>query len=359
MAVERVVESEEGASPPLGAGWKIRVCALCAQREVYVHQEELQQYCRRTQRCLQAPTMEAVRYLPLQWEYIRVVPVYEGSSEGSEVSGMGTRVERAGEAANVESGSDREPPGVEEDSGTAPDTEAIPYAEIEAVERTEDTDDAQYGVQRIRGNKIGPCQYLVCWMDGTSSWELVTRLFGAAEGIIGYWRSPTGHQRARNFALRRQVEGSDTKLDVWKYSDWSVRVLRDGNLAKREVLYLVAVQLTATRHRTQKALKDQLRKGDFSEDALFTVWVVPRQLSTVEGSVVVPLLDVRYSVLRHLVNTAEWKAMKGGLVRFYGRLSLDAVVPLFWWHSQEQDDQWGLQRDGVTDSVTMASILRA
>jgi hypothetical protein len=155
------------------------------------------------------------------------------------------------------------------------------------------------------------------------------------------------------------LEGSDTKLDVWKYSDWSVRVLRDGNLAKREVLYLVAVQLTATRHRTQKALKDQLRKGDFSEDALFTAWVVPRQLSTVEGSAVVPLLDVRYSALRHLVSTAEWKAVKEGLVRFYGRLSLDAAVPLFWWHSQEQDDQWGLQRDGVTDSVTMASILRA
>jgi hypothetical protein len=104
---------------------------------------------------------------------------------------------------------------------------------------------------------------------------------------------------------------------------------------------------------------DQLRKGDFAEDARFTVWVIPRQLCTEAGASVVPLMNVRYAEFRHLVNKAEWKVLKGTLVQFYRKMALGADVPLFWWHSEEQDREWEIHRDGVTDSVPLASVLSA
>jgi hypothetical protein len=121
--------------------------------------------------------------------------------------------------------------------------------------------------------------------------------------------------------------------------------------------YLAAVQLTATRHRTQSALVEQLRKGQFLDDTKFTVWVVPQALRTRDGPALIPIEGVKYSILRKLSTTAEWKVMEKKLVQHHQFLAMGADVPLFWWHSEQQDRNWGLYRDGIPDFVDMGSVL--
>ena len=95
------------------------------------------------------------------------------------------------------------------------------------------------------------------------------------------------------------------------------------------------------------------------EKAAFTVWVVPTLLQTRRGSVLVPLLEVSYAALRRMVSAAEWTVVNARLVESYYHLAMDSEVPLFWWHSPEQDEKAGFLRDGVDDSVSLSSVLKA
>ena len=103
---------------------------------------------------------------------------------------------------------------------------------------------------------------------------------------------------------------------------------------------------------------EQLRQGNFAEDARFTIWVIPQALCVDQGSVLIPVMDVRYSSLRRLVTAAEWRVVNKKLVEQHQFLAMGADVPLFWWHSEIQDKKWGLERDTTTDFVSMDSVLK-
>ena len=208
------------------------------------------------------------------------------------------------------------------------------------------------------GNKVKPCQYLVGWSDGSKTWQPVIKLLGAAGKVAQYWDSSTGHNRARNVSAQRLAEGNMETLVTWRYRDWVTRVCHGVGSVASEIAYVVGAQLVRAGHVTQNAWVQQLQQGTFSESALFTVWVIPQHLCTAQGSVVVPLLDVRYGALKRLVPGAEWRAVSTQLAHHYRALALGADVPFFWWHTEEQDEKWDLYRDGIPDFVPMTEVLK-
>jgi hypothetical protein len=70
-------------------------------------------------------------------------------------------------------------------------------------------------------------------------------------------------------------------------------------------------------------------------------------------------MNVRGSVIKHLLGVPEWRTLSSMLVSKYQALAVNADVPLVWWHSEEEDQKRGILRYGVADSVSMASILRS
>ena len=233
----------------------------------------------------------------------------------------------------------------------------IPLSEVVPVDREDVDDDAEHAVLRIRGNRVGPCRYLVQWADKTSSWELVTKLLSCSGAIAEYWRNPSGLHRIRQIGSRRMEQGYAEQLERWSYDDWTGQVMTGVRTQQNKIAYLAAVQLTDSRHRTQSALVEQLRKGQFLDDAKFTVWVVPQALHTKEGAVLIPVMGVRYAILRKWTTAAEWRSVNGLLVQHHQFLAMGADVPLFWWHSEAQDHLWGFHRDATPDFVSMQSVL--
>lgn len=342
----RAQDRVESGPTPVGSKWKIRKCALCSDRAVYVTQHELSQYCGMKPRCVGAETVEVARLLDVQCRYLRWVNSYTTGDDGA--AQLVIRVEMS-DVTEVTVESPEDP--------SLPPTEHIPTSEVAEIPRAELEDETQYEVVRVTGNKIGPCQYLVGWTDKSQSWQLVTKLFSATVEVVRYWESSTGHSRARHIASQRLRDGLSTSKEIWRYSDWAKRVSHGVGSVATEVAYVVGVQLTRAGHPTQSSWITQLRKGVFSASALFTVWVIPQHLCTLQGSAVVPLVDVRFSTLQRLVPTTEWKTVSPRLVHHHRALAAGADVPFFWWHSEEQDERWHLRRDGVTDSALLDDVL--
>jgi len=340
----------EDGPVPAGAGWKVRKCVLCERQAVYVEQLELSQYCQLRPRCQGAETHEMIRLLAVHSQYIRWVHCYAEDTNGQ--SRTVVRAELSDDDAAPATGAT-----LDDADELEMDEAGIPVAEIQAVDRDPVEDDTQYEVVCVAGNKIGPCQYLVRWTDNSSTWQPVTKLFGAAEELVKYWESRTGHSRVRNILAQRMGEDSSTTQLHWKYRDWVTRVCHGVGSVASEVAYVVGVQLTRAGHVTQSAWVQQLRKGSFVNSALFTVWVIPQMLCTLQGSVVLPLLDVRYAALQRLVPSAEWRAVSTQLVHHHRALAVGADVPFFFWHSQEQDEKWQLHRDGVSDVLPLSTVL--
>ena len=347
----------------VGRQLKIRKCALCEITHVYVPYTELQQMCRQTRKCMESETLDAHQQLAPYLQFIRVVPVYQPELTGSD--GQKVQVEWAGPQPpsilkeNMESFSAPPPADRALDVEIPLDEDRlIPTDAVEPIEREALEDEEQYLVRRIAGNKVGPCRYWVQWGDGSSSWEPVSKILGAGAAVADYWSSPTGHRRSRMLSDQRVSEGRTESAESWRYSEWAAQVAQGVPGIGKQVAYLAAVQLTGTRHRTQNVFIEQLRQGNFAEDARFTIWVIPQALCVDQGSVLIPVMDVRYSSLRRLVTAAEWRVVNKKLVEQHQFLAMGADVPMFWWHSEIQDKKWGLERDTTTDFVSMDSVLK-
>ena len=111
----------------------------------------------------------------------------------------------------------------------------------------------------------------------------------------------------------------------------------------------MSLQLTDTRGRTLPAVKRRLQeKGDFLEHTLFQVRVIPTALCHSLGHTAIPLLDISYKALPFLVNPSDWPEMNGRLRDTIRRLALHTDVPMVWWHTPDQDLEWGINQDELS-----------
>ena len=106
--------------------------------------------------------------------------------------------------------------------------------------------------------------------------------------------------------------------------------------------YVWAFVLTRAGRMTHNALRKRLETGHFDKDSRFTVWVIPKELQVAEGFGMVPLEDVPYDQLRHLLPRGQWDSVESRLVAHYYS-STGELYP-FWINSPEQDDKYRLIR---------------
>jgi hypothetical protein len=155
-------------------------------------------------------------------------------------------------------------------------------------------------------------------------------LFGAAQSVIDYWTDRRGRDKALEIS---RVTGV---VPAFKYHDW-VRDVRSASLTPHLlVAYVLAVQLKRVPQRTENALRLHLHEGNFTADTEFTIWAEPSSLHTGSGGLAVPV-DCRYDELPRFVEKAEWDVIRPNLVNHVRRATSGKSVPLFWWHTEEQD----------------------
>jgi len=310
-------------------GMKIQPCCLCNDTSVYIPSSERFQFCRGAKDCRSFGIVETTRVLGIGSRYIRVLREYVSSPEG-----VDDLVSSTVERFPPEPGASSEELEPHEPDTSDPDTH-IPLAEITEVPRMVVEDTTGYEIRRIRGCRRG--SYEVEWSSGEVTQVTYTGLFGCAESVADYWRSVTGHNRLRTWSK-----------GTLQYENWVAQV-QGSTAALRDIAHLVSLQLTDTRGRTLPAVKRRLQeKGDFLEHTLFQVWVIPTALCHSLGHTAIPLLDIPYKALPFLVNPSDWPEMNGRLRDTIRRLALHTDVPMVWWHTPDQDLEWGINQDELS-----------
>jgi hypothetical protein len=227
----------------------------------------------------------------------------------------------------------------------------IPLSEVVELERAQPLPTRDWDVGSVYGNSAN--NYGVRWGDCTSSYQPVTGLFGSADAITDYWRGVAGVKRW----FRLVEEAGTPAADFMTFEVWAQSIRRAQSDVSAGFAYIVAAQLTQVRHSTQSALMDLLRRGSFPDDALFDLWVVPYSTHRLGACLVIPLVDIPYRALPHLVEPAEWKDILPRLLEHVKRTALGADVPLFPWNNPASDSKWGLEIDESLGGKSMISIL--
>jgi site-specific DNA-cytosine methylase/exonuclease III len=325
-----------------------RKCTLCREAMVYVPSTELQQFCVNEGACRRRSTqrVEVTRLLPCTEQFIRVV------ARGG-VAGATTAEESApwvSERYPVHDGREEA-----EAAGAIAEDDRIPVDEIEPVPRTDTAEEAAYNIRRVVAHRAAGSAYKVEWEDGTVTAVEVHSMFGSAEAISDYWRSDTGNRRTSELQRRRTRWDGQEAVARFRYEDWSRRACQ-GYLQAVEIKYVVAVQLKSVRQKTHAAWLQRLRNTGLADTDVYDVWVVPTALYEPTGCAILPILGMRGCHLRTLVSEDEWSGVCGRLRDQFKAVSLNGSVPLFWWHTPEEDSQWGLERSGE-DSYPLAEIL--
>ena len=319
---------------------------LCQQTMVTIPWSEHRQFCKGSKACRGTGTIRCRRVLPPDERFVRSVRVY--STDGDNLA------ERV--RSMVEHFPDED--GVPEEDGEVMDVTSrevqVPLEVCEPVVSATTVSEDSYTVFRIVNADLHGSQYRVKWVcDKTKvhsmTWEPVTCVTNAAESVVDYWQSTAGRNKAKEIA-------TVCKKEVFRYDEWRKLVLSADARPQRLVAYVLTVQLVSTPQRTQNALKQQLDKGTFASGTTFRVWVVPASLSCTDGSLAVPL-NCSIDEITRLVEPSEWTTVMPRLVKHVRRRLLSTGIPIFWWHSEDQDLQWGYTRVDA-EGVPLDTILR-
>jgi hypothetical protein len=235
--------------------------------------------------------------------------------------------------------------------------EDIPLCEVAELERDPNADTTEYSVKQVlTALRSTPPRYQVLWSNNDKTPEPANYLFDCADTVVDYWQSNAGVKNGRTWAR------SPTALDTtFHYDEWRRRLLTVGAMRPSEISYVLSVQLVSIRHTTHNALTTGLKSVGFPDDTLFDIWVVPRALYGSKTHAAVPVLQVPFHILRGLVVPVEWESVSPRLTHHVSRIALgQTLVPVFYWHSADQDETWGFPRAGtdIVNGVPLADILR-
>jgi hypothetical protein len=162
--------------------------------------------------------------------------------------------------------------------------------------------------------------------------------------LVIYWRSRGGLLKLRDLSNGLCTES-------FSYDAWTSQIKAGVTSEAHSVWYVAAVQLTSVPHPTHASLRNQLiSRRNFTADATFEVWVVPKVFYSAEATVLIPLIDIRYSALPKLFRDNSWDEARTKIVDHVCRLAPDCDVPLLWLHTPEQDESASIYRHYENES---------
>jgi hypothetical protein len=235
-----------------------------------------------------------------------------------------------------------------EEEGLASATEEIP--------RQPHPEDTDWELESVHGcrHASGAQEHLVKWVDSKKKqWLNVTHMLNSIYELVTYWRSAGGLSKLRDLS-------SGLCTESFSYDTWTSELKAGVASEAHSVWYVAAVQLTAVPHPTHASLRNQLiSKRHFTADATFEVWVVPKVFYSSEATVLIPLVDVRYSALPKLFKGNSWDEARTKLVDHVCRLAPDCNVPLLWLHTTEQDEKASIFRHHENPDKPLRLILNS
>jgi hypothetical protein len=324
---------------------KIRKCIICKDTDLLVPPHELKQFCRGLKVCTNAGVMRLERILPNRLQFIRRLQHPTDSSLPDIIEYIPLLAESV--ITNSPLQQDEFFDAEEELFG----------AQTEEIPREIAEEDEEWEIEAVCGCRQfdGAQNHLVKWRGHSKrTWTNITYMTSGVYSLITYWRSTAGVRRLRE--LSRGAECAEQ----FNYDDWVAQVKTGIPSEAHSIWYVAAIQLASVPHPTHNALKTQLnQKHCFTDDTLFEVWVIPRLFYSEDATVLLPLVDVKYSVLNRLFRQGTWPAFQKQIVNHVRQLAMDVPVPLLWLHTHERDEVASIYRNNQVDAKEMAEILNA